>query len=154
MQSLQIDEKKARGLYKGAAPEFKAMLIDSFGEKFFSEKTIDRIKTFADACEEMGISPNDAIFSTGTPDEIAYKKLKVVRNALNPKGWVADWNNNNQRKWAPWFYLNVPGFRFLASFYDVSDTYATGGSRLCYESQELCDYAAAQFIDLYKQWLS
>lgn len=149
-----IDKKKVRSLYNDGSTADRNLLEQLLGKDFFSQKITDRIKTFEDACDEIGIDPNDSNFSTGTPDEIALKKIKVVRNALNPKGWAPDWNNGSQRKWAPWFYLNNPGFRFYVSFYVLSLTRTTGGSRLCFESEELSDYAANQFLDLYKAWLS
>lgn len=150
MQTLQIDGKKAKKLFPTASPEFREMLLDSFGEKFFSEKITDRIKTFEDACEEINENPNDPNFSTGTPDEIAFKKIKVIVKALNPKDWITDWDNGNQRKWYPWFYMNQPGFRFDGADFAYSAAGTASGSRLCFFSEELATYAGKQFLDLYK----
>jgi hypothetical protein len=153
MKQLVLDEKTAKKLYPNADKGFKAILHDSFGEKFFQEKITERIKSFENACVEVGEDPEDAKFTQGTPDEIAYKKIKVIVRALN-EGWVPDWNNSNQRKWAPWFYLDNPGFRFRGADYAYAHTFTTGGSRLCLHSEELAIYAGKQFTDIYNQYLN
>lgn len=153
MQTLQIDAKKAKKLYPTATAEFKEMLIDSFGEKFFSEKITDRVKTFLDACDVIGEDSEDDKFSTGTSDEIAYKKLKVIAKALN-EGAVLSFADSNQRKWYPWFQYSGSGFRFGDTAYDGTNTGAAGGSRLCFHSEELAKYSGIQFIELYNQLLN
>jgi hypothetical protein len=114
MRTLQIEEKTARKLYKDASPEFKATLEDSFGKEFFNGKITDRIKTYADACAELGESPmdDDELKEMGfTDDEINYRKIKTITKALN-EDKVIDWNNPNQKKWVPWFDLSSSGFVF------------------------------------------
>lgn len=154
METLVLDKKTARELYPKAAPEFRAIMESTFGVATFSTKTIDRIKTFEDACLETGENPSDRKFTEGTTDDIAYQKLKVIAKALNPKGWVPDWNSTTQRKWRPWFYLNNPGFRFFDSGCGIPGTGSTGGSRLCLESEELSDYSAKQFLPIWKDFLA
>jgi hypothetical protein len=116
MQTLQIDKSKARKLYKNAAPEFKELLHETFGEKFFNEKITDRVKTFEDAYEIVGIRPQDITCTNDTKDELAYKKLKIIAQALN-EGWTPDWSNSNERKWFPWFEYKS-GFGFSRAHYD------------------------------------
>jgi len=152
MQALQIDETKARSLYKSASDEFKTMLEDTFGENFFSSKVTDRVKTFFDACTETDMDPYYQAFTAGSTDDNAYQKLKVIARALN-EGWKPDWNDGNQAKWYPWFYMNKPGFRFADSVYDYSHSYSAGGSRLCFKSRELAEYAGKQFMDIYEEFL-
>lgn len=146
MKNLQIDEKNALKLYSSASAEFKAMLHDSFGEKFFQQKITDRVKSFEDACRIVGVHPESEKFTVGSPDEIAYCKLKVIIEALN-EGWKPDWNNTNEPKYYPWFYMNKPGFLlyFVYAYYDRSSV----GSRLCFQKREVAEYAVNQFIDLY-----
>lgn len=150
MEQLIIDKKLAKKLYPKADQELRDLLLGKFGETTFTEKITDRIKTFEDACELLGFSP--AFSDLDGPDEIAYKKLKIIIRALN-EGWVPDWNNSNQRKWAPWFEYSSSGFRFHAAAYALTYTDSTGGSRLCFASEELAIYAAKQFVDLYNQFL-
>jgi hypothetical protein len=105
MATLTIDDKVARKLYPTAAPEFKSVLENSYPIGYFSGKITDRIKTFEDACAEVGEDPEHDKFTEGTPDEIAFKKIKVITKALN-EGWLPNWNNSGERKWYPWFYLD------------------------------------------------
>lgn len=151
MQTLQIDKSNARKLYPKAAPEFKTMLEDSFGKDFFSQKITDRVKTFEDACEIMELQSGLSNFYIGTDDEVAYKKLKVIIAALN-EGWEPDWNNSSERKWYPWFYLDAPGFRLC--YVGYYSTYSFVGSRLCFRSEELAQYAVKQFFSLYKDFFT
>jgi hypothetical protein len=152
MQTLQISKETAIAVYKTASEDGKKLLETLFGkENLMQKKITDRVKTYEDACEVLAVDPNVGYF--GTPDEIAYSKLKRIVRALN-EGWTPDWNNENERKWSPWFYLNSPGFRFSASYCDFTNTNATGGSRLCFKTEELSTYAAKQFLEIYKTLLS
>ena len=116
------------------------------------EKIFNKIKTFEDACKESGITEDQVFSTTDTPDEKAYKKLKQIIKVIN-EGWVPDWNNSNQRKWYPWFYLSS-GFGFSYSFYSCDYTDSSVGSRLCFETEEKCDYVAKQFIEIYEEFLT
>jgi hypothetical protein len=151
MKALQISDKLARKIYPSADNELKDLLEENFGKPFFSEKITDRVKNFEDACEIMGVDPNSNGFTCiGTPDDRAYKCLKVIVGALN-EGWTPDWNNTNEPKYYPWFELKG-GFRLddVICNYDHSVV----GSRLCFKSRELAQYAATQFEDLYKQFFT
>lgn len=149
MQTLKLTDDNARKLYKTAPSEMKAILEDSFTKEFFSQKITDRIKNYEDACNDQGLDPDEGVL---TDDERAINnqiKLRIVIRSLN-EGWKPDWNNSSERKWYPWFYMDSPGFRFHGSYYGYSRTTFPGGSRLYLRSQELSDYAAKQFFDLYK----
>jgi len=155
MKLLQIEDSKARILYKTATPEFKEILEDSFGKEFFSGKITDRIKTYEDACTELGEKPlnESELKSFGfTPDEINYRKLKTVIKVLN-EGWVPDWTNGNQAKWYPYFRLSSGAFVFDGAGCDYSIAFAGYGSRLCLSSAELATYAGKQFVDIFKGFM-
>jgi hypothetical protein len=149
-RQLILGEKAARNIYPKASPEFKETLEATFGKDFFSQKITDRIKTFADACAVLDIDPDDTLLESGEQDEVAYKKLKVITRALN-EGWEPNYNDGNQRKWYPWFYLNEPGFRLFGVYYDYTTTCV--GARLVFKSEELARYAATQFQGLYSDYL-
>jgi len=116
----------------------------------------ESIKTYEDACTKLGIEPiNESEFlSKGfTKDEIAYRKIKTITEALND-GWKANWNDENQKKWIPWFYPNASsGFVFYYAYYSYSFANAGSGSRLCFKSDELATYAGKQFVELYKEFI-
>lgn len=64
-----------------------------------------RVKTYADACAVLGIEPmNETVLAKlgFTKDEITYRKLKTIAEALN-EGWRPDWANSNEYKYWPWF---------------------------------------------------
>ena len=154
-KQLFIEESEARKLYLTATPEFKQMLETSFGKEFFSTKITDRIKTYEDACAELGIVPqlevtlNELGF---TPDVINLRKIKTITEALN-EGWKPDWNDSNQYKYYPWFKMSSGGFVFSVTTYDYSCAYAGNASRLCYKSSDLAKYAGEQFTKLYSDYI-
>ncbi|MCZ8353939.1 MAG: hypothetical protein O9340_04340 [Cyclobacteriaceae bacterium] len=87
-----------------------------------------------------------------TADEKAYRFLKMLAQCLN-EGWQPDWNNENQPKYYPWFYMGgSSGFR---SYFFVNwDSYSNVGSRLCFKSSVLAEYAGTQFLNQYKQFMT
>lgn len=153
---LKIDKKTAKRLYPESPEWFKADLNEAFGEDCFRKKRFDEIITFADACEECGITEeefNERFEKLGLDaDTINYEKLKIVVKAVN-QGWTPDRNNGNQKKWFPIFNLSS-GFGFQLSAYDFTHTGTYVGSRLCFESEQKSDYAAKQFIEIYKNFLT
>jgi len=150
VQQLVIGGKDARKMYPTASPEWKATFEATFGKDFFSQKITDRIKTFADACEILGIDSDDAWHESDEQDEVAYKQLKIIARALN-EGWEPNYNDGNQRKWYPWFYLNDPGVRLHGVRCDLTRTDV--GARLVFKTEELARYAATQFQGLYSDYL-
>lgn len=154
-KQLLVEESQARGLYRTASPEFKQMLETTFGKEFFSQKITDRIKTYEDACKELGIEPidfdemKDAGFTT---DEIYLREIKTITEALN-EGWKPDWTNSDQRKHYPYFRMSSGGFVFCDTYYDYSGADAGNASRLCFKSSELAEYAGKQFLKLYSDYI-
>lgn len=151
MANLTITEEKAKQLYPNAPSELKQIFEDTFGKKVFQKDIKDRVKSFWDARVVLDLDPNINI--SGSEDEVAYKKLKIIVKALN-EGWTPDWNDSNQYKWHPWFYLDTPGFRFAGSSTWGTISLIGGGTRLCFRSKGLSDYAASQFLEIYKKYIS
>lgn len=149
---LTLQKSTAKKVYPDSPEWFKKVLEENFGTDLFKKRTFEDIKTFEDACEELGIDPETVTHENDTPDEVAYKKLKVVIKAIN-RGWVPDWNNNNQYKWWPYFNLSSgSGFSDSYSNYYYAGTSVC--SRLCFESEAKSNYAAKQFNELYKQFFT
>ena len=154
MKTLQLSEQKARELYRSGSKELKTVLEESFGKDFFSQDVTERVKTYLDACHELGREPLDEkkLLELGlTEHDIAYQKLTLIIEALN-EGWKADVCDANVRRWYPWFKPNgsPSSFAFRGSPYDHASAYAGSGSRLCYKTRELAEYSAKQFIDIWK----
>lgn len=151
-KQLVIGAQKARELYPTADATWKASFEETFGKDFFSMKPTERIKTVEDACEVLGIDLGTVCHNLDQPDEIAYKKLKVIVKALNYLAndnqiWLPDYNNTREAKWFPWFYMNQPGFRLGVVY--CGSTGSGVGSRLVFKTEELAKYAANQFSGLY-----
>ena len=116
----------------------------------------DKVKSFEDACKVLDITPSVPVV-TGIPEKyqkplIANYQLMVIAEALN-EGWTPDWSNGEWDKWYPWFNMDNSSSAGRFSF-DVSVNRASNsgvGSRLCFKSEELADYAGTQFLELYRE---
>lgn len=157
MKTLQLSEQKARELYRSGSKELKTVLEESFGKGFFSQDVTERVKTYLDACHELGREPLDEekLLELGlTEHDIAYQKLAIVTEALN-EGQKLNVCDANVKRWYPWFKPNgsPSSFAFFGSSYDISSEPAGSGFRLCYKTRKLAEYSALQFIDLWKQFI-
>lgn len=115
----------------------------------------ERVKTFEDACRELGISKIELGITGMDEDQEsieAYAKLIIIARALN-EGWQPDWSDQSQYKYVPWFE-HKSGFGLSYDGCDRWYSHTTVGSRLCYKSRQLAEYAGKQFADIYNQYLS
>jgi len=154
---MNIDKQQAKRLYKEST-WLRPELVKEFGEGLFKEKNMTDIKTFADACKEMGHSEeefNNSWSNMGLPeDTLAYEKLKIIAGAIND-GWTPDWSNTNEAKWFPLFTDLSSGSGFSRSHSFIDFCVDTGaGSRLCYGTKEKSNYAATQFSEIYNKFLT
>ena len=116
----------------------------------------DKVKSFEDACKVLDITPSVPVV-TGIPEKyqkplIANYQLMVIAEALN-EGWQPDWSNREWDKWHPWFDMDDSSSAGRFSFCGAVNRYSasTVGSRLCFKSEELADYAGTQFLELYRE---
>jgi len=117
---------------------------------------VDRVKTFEDACEVLGIKGDVfvGVLNDGLSDVseklIAHTKLLIIIRALN-QGWTPNWNNGNEAKFYPYWDMEK-GFSLLY----VSDYYLFTfvPSCLCFKSKPLAEYATKQFLGLYKTYFT
>ena len=92
------------------------------------------------------------------PDEVARKKLEVITVALN-EGWSPDWNNTDEYKYYPYFYIEPrkhgapAGLSSANALSAASFTAASIGSRLCFHEPDAARYAGRTFTELYEQLL-
>ena len=150
----QINEQKARQLYK-ELPSMKQGLEEIFGKAFFDADIFERVKSYEDACTELGIEPiNEAeLKRQGVPDdEIAYRMIKTITKALNA-GWEADWTDDDEKKWVPYFNVSPSGFVFDVSDYYYSLALAGDAVRLCFKDEKTSSYAGRTFTDLYRRFI-
>lgn len=106
-----------------------------------TEKITDRVKTFEDACEVLGVYPNTTLHVTD--------KLKTIVTALN-EGWTPDWQSNEYKYTIYWKEENSR-FVFYDCLFWCRNT--SVGSRLCFKSSALAQYCATQFEDLWNEFL-
>jgi hypothetical protein len=116
----------------------------------------EKVKTFEGACKVLGLNPNLPIVEH-LPEKdrqsiIAYYKLIIIVRALN-EGWEPDFTNFSQPKYWVWFYIAYAGFVYAYRSYAPSATYTIVGSRLCFKSPDLAEYASEQFRELYLEHL-
>jgi hypothetical protein len=153
MQQLPTIQQ-VRETYKKADKSTKKALENLFGKSALSDVT-DRIKLPVDAFRELGIDYNDAR-ATACPSDfnnglLYFHRLQVICAALN-EGWTPDWSNSNQPKYYPWFAFLVSRFVFDDVYYRYASS--SLGSRLCFRTRELAEYAGKQFEDLYNRFFT
>ena len=151
--TLNVDKKNALKAWREADNKGKLMLENLYGKEVFANQNImDRIKTFEDAMEETG-RPDVPDFSCLPADMrkhfTALYKMYVITEALN-EGWKPDWDDDNEYKYYPWFNMSPSSFAFGGSSFVYTSAGAGGGFRLKFRTRELAEYAAKQFIDIWK----
>lgn len=142
--------------------EGNGSIFDYFYKEEDYEEITDRVKTYEDACKVLGVEPineQNAKAQGFRSDEIARRKLETIAAALN-EGWKPDWNNTDQYKYYPYFYIQEnakgkgsAGLSFALACRTASSADAPIGSRLCFYASRLARYAGNQFTDLYEQIL-
>lgn len=142
--------------------EGNGSIFDYFYKEEDYEEITDRVKTYEDACKVLGVEPineQNAKAQGFRSDEIARRKLETIAAALN-EGWKPDWNNTDQYKYYPYFYIQEnakgkgsAGLSFANTSGTAASTTAPIGSRLCFYASRLARYASNQFTDLYEQIL-
>ena len=140
-----------------------------------------RIKTFEDACHEIGIDAEawnrDKISLGLEPDVLAFLKLRIIVKALN-EGWEPRFTEDECRYY-PWFILYtgeeynkldeeeksrvvfrsnyyavaLGGVSCAAAFHDSSFTNASIGVRLAFKTSELAAYCGRQFLDIWADFV-
>lgn len=137
-------------------------VFDFYTDEQEYEEITDRVKSYADACKVLGIEPMNEqnMKAQGfRPDEVARRKLETITEALN-EGWKPDWNNTDQCKYYPYFFIRenakaegTAGLSFASTSNAASFTLAPLGSRLCFHDSDTARYAGNTFTELYEQIL-
>lgn len=141
-----------------------------------------RIKTFEDACREIGIDAEawnrDKISLGLEPDVLAFLKLRIIVKALN-EGWEPQFTEDECRYY-PWFILYtreeynkldeeeksrvvyrsgsygayaLGGVSYAYADDDSSNTNAFIGVRLAFKTSELAAYCGRQFLDIWADFV-
>lgn len=158
MRTLQIKQDSLLVAFRNAGKEGKQVLSDLFGKQVaLYDNITDRVKSFEDACQVLGISTNVPEVK-GLPRKhqkaiIANYKLIVIAEALN-EGWKPNWQDSDEYKYYPWFDMSNPaGVGCSYALTAASYTLANFGSRLCLKNRELAIYFGQTFTDLFNDSL-
>ena len=140
----------------------------------------ERIKTFEDACREIGIDAEawsrDKISLGLEPDVLAFLKLRIIVKALN-EGWEPQFIEDEYRYY-PWFILYtgeeynkldeeeksrvvcrsyyadaLGGVSYAVASSDSSYAVAYIGVRLAFKTSELAAYCGRQFLDIWADFV-
>lgn len=114
----------------------------------------ERIKTFEDVLKVKETTVADFVATSKelSPDEVAYRRLKLIVEVLN-EGWKPNWDDSSEYKYYPWFLMSSSsGVGFSYNDYVYWTTDSVIGSRLCFKSRELAEYAGKQFESLYRDY--
>lgn len=112
MDTINIQKENVLNAYKSGNNEQRNLLEALFGKELFKPKDItERIKTFTDACRELGdkhpyvmqwaACETAFIGNKQTADFIAYLKLRIITAALN-EGWEPQFTKG-ERRWYYWY---------------------------------------------------
>lgn len=142
--------------------EDEGNIFDYFTKEVEVTDITTKVKSYADACEVLGIQPMDEqqLKAAGfRQDEIARRQLETIVEALN-EGWKPDWNDTNQDKYTVWFWIKpdkrgkaAAGLACAGACHSPSNTDTNIGSRLCFHTPTLARYAANTFTRLYEEIL-
>lgn len=163
----------------GKKPEWVNGVLTLVDEK--PQNVMERVKTFKDACNELGIEHDKWVQDKKDlgleADVIAYLKLRIIAAALN-EGWKPQFTTDEYR-YFPWFYLytqseidemseeeksrvvyrssgNADAYGGVACAYssvDSSGSYTYIGSRLAFKTRELAEYAGRQFVEIWADYV-
>ena len=163
----------------GKKPEWVNGVLTLVDEK--PQNVMERVKTFKDACNELGIEHDKWVQDKKDlgleADVIAYLKLRIIAAALN-EGWKPQFTTDEYR-YFPWFYLytqseidemseeeksrvvyrsNISanacgGVACAYTVSDSSDTFTRVGSRLAFKTRELAEYAGRQFVEIWADYV-
>lgn len=167
MEEVKIKKENIIQAYKEGSEEVKKALVKLTAGKvdIVPKDATGRIKSFEDACEILGIKshqdahkilglkpyPFDGFPISECVDP--YLKLMIIAKALNDD-WQPDWNDENQKKWQPYFAWDKEkqDFGFSNTYCDSTNTDV--GSRLCFKLRELAEYAGRQFENIFAETLN
>ena len=163
----------------GKKPEWVNGVLTLVDEK--PQNVMERVKTFKDACNELGIEHDKWVQDKKDlgleADVIAYLKLRIIAAALN-EGWKPQFTTDEYR-YFPWFYLYTQseidemseeeksrvvyrsssnasasgGVACANSIYGSSYAGTYIGSRLAFKTRELAEYAGRQFVEIWADYV-
>lgn len=147
---LKLDLENAREAYKNGSADIKKFFEDSYPEHFKGDVK-EKVTSYEAACKLLGVTLKTlAQFEQLFDKEDARRQFSRHKIATGIKaindGWVADFENENQRKYYNWQYNKNNGFSF---FVYVDNFGCDAGSDLYIESEEKAKIIQKVFKDDY-----
>lgn len=181
---MEVNFSKVLQEYNKSDDRGKKIIEEIFGKESFMAKDVtDRVKTFEDACRELGegnpLVQDWKMNVIKSPDVEAYLKLRIIVAALN-EGWEPEFAEDEWR-YSPYFHLYSKeeidkmkekrkeklvlwggtadrgagcGLAFADSDHAFSFAYPDVGARLALKSKELAVHCGnKQFAYIWKDFL-
>jgi len=119
------------------------------------KKITAKIKTVADVLKDNGTTQKefDEKYECLLEHQKANIILELLCKSLN-EGWTPDWDDSSEYKYYAWFDMRGGSSGFRCGDYGGWVTDADVGSRLCFETRELAEYAGKQFIEVYREYMT
>ena len=189
MNEIKVSTENVQKAFHAAGenPEIKELLLNLFGKENVepeqSKDVKERIKTFEDACKELGEEHlfvkqyNSNEMADVDTDLDAYLKLRIICAALN-EGWEPQFTKDEYRYY-PWFELMTKeeiddmneekrsrvvcrSSNYASAYVGLICSVSSGVSsfaggvcayRLVFKSSDLAEYAGKQFIDIWADFV-
>lgn len=159
--TVKIDRKNAIKAYNEAPESFKKSLATLLGPDVIIQDIKERVKTFSDACEVLGLNKYEQLPFNGTPPDErqtavrCFTMMIIIAEALN-EGWVPDYSDSDQYKYYPYFQWkeDFSGFGFSGTDPGWTCANASVGARLSFKTAALAEYAGKQFLDIYNGFIT
>lgn len=150
---MKTSETTLREIYDISNKEVKEKMELEFPTLFKKSSILNEAISYLTEEDEEVVKLRKLEKIEGIDNILAEQRLVVIFRAKNEK-FIFDWNDDNQYKYYPWFYLGE-NFRYD----DYCDYYCTDSyvsSRLCLKSKELLLELVNQqeILELYKTYLS
>lgn len=144
---IELTQSEINEMFNASDDNQKAVLNKMFKRPL---SIMDRVKSFKDACEVLGIKIDSVFSSTDDKSDIAFKKLKIIIKALN-EGWYPNWENESEYKYYNYFRMKGVFSSWRTRTYGTN---AAVPSALCLKSSVLAIYVAEIALQEYKEYYS
>lgn len=150
---IKFTEKQINEMIKACTAEQLPIVKEIFEVR----DTWEDIKTLEDAISKLGEVDNEVRqlrLLQNIPNlerrVVAGQELAVITKALN-NGTVLDWDDSNEYKYIPWWYLGKEFRLDIVSYYG---SYSFCSARLYYKSENLAQYSADTFKVIWKDYIN